>query len=52
MDVQEELLQRFARMIDLPAFVGQRGFELAQGQEPGRLRMVHPNQWKLLKTRA
>jgi hypothetical protein len=40
MDVQDELLQRFARMIDLPAFVGQQGFELAKHQEPDRLRMT------------
>jgi hypothetical protein len=43
MDVQEELLQRFARMIELPAFMGQQGFELTKHQEPGRLCMGRPS---------
>jgi len=41
MEAQEELLRRFATMIDLPAFVGQQGFQLGERQEPGRLSMVH-----------
>jgi Toprim-like len=43
MDVQEELLQRFAKMIELPAFMGQQGFELAKHPEPGRLSMTRPS---------
>jgi hypothetical protein len=43
MDVQEELLQRFGKMIELPAFLGQQGFELAKHQEPGRLCMTRPS---------
>jgi Toprim-like len=39
MDVQEELSQRFARAVDMPAFLGQQGFRLVDGQEPGRLCM-------------
>jgi hypothetical protein len=42
MDVQEELLERFAKMIELPAFLGQQGFELSKRDEPGRLCMRHP----------
>jgi hypothetical protein len=40
MDAQEELLQRFGRMIELPAFLAQRGFELSLPREPGRLGMT------------
>ncbi len=40
MDVQDELLQRFARAIDLPAYLGQQGFRLASGQAPGQLCMA------------
>jgi hypothetical protein len=49
MDVQEELLQRFARMIDLPAFVGQRGFRLSEQQEPGRLCMIDRSTGEILR---
>jgi hypothetical protein len=41
MDVQEDLLQRFAKTIDLPAFAWQQGFRLANA-EPGSLAMQHP----------
>jgi hypothetical protein len=43
MDVQEELLQRFTRMIDLPAFIAQRGFRLSEQPEPGHLCMTDPS---------
>ncbi len=42
MDVHEELLGRFARTIDLPAFVWQQGFRVSEEREPGQLRMSHP----------
>jgi len=40
MDAQEELLQRFGRMIELPAFLAQQGFELTKPREPGQLCMT------------
>ena len=49
MDVQEELLQRFARMIDLPAFVGQQGFPLSERQEHGSLCMIHRSTGETLR---
>jgi hypothetical protein len=48
-DVQEELLQRFGRMIDLPAFLGQQGFELSARQEPGCLCMTRPSSGDTLR---
>jgi Toprim-like len=43
METREELLDRFARMIDLPAFVAQQGFRLSDRQEPSRLSMTLPS---------
>jgi hypothetical protein len=42
MDVQQELLERFTKSIDLPAFAWQQGFRLSADQQPGSLRMEHP----------
>jgi hypothetical protein len=42
MDVQDELLQRFGRAVDLPAYLGSRGFVLSEHQEPGRIGMTSP----------
>src|SRR5579871_6836767 len=41
MDVQEELLQRFARMIDLPGYLGSRGLVLTEQREPGHIAMTN-----------
>jgi hypothetical protein len=49
MDVQEELLQRFAKTIDLPAFLGQQGFRLVEGQEPGMLAMGRADTGEVLR---
>lgn len=40
MDIQEELLQRFARMVDLPAYLGSRGFALSEQHVAGRISMI------------
>jgi hypothetical protein len=42
MDVPRELLDRFARTIDLPAFAWQQGFRLSADQDPRALLMEHP----------
>jgi hypothetical protein len=42
MDVHDELLSRFAKTIDLPAFVWQQGFRVSEERAPGQLRMNHP----------
>ena len=42
MDVRDELLARFEKTIDLPAFMWQRGFRVSEEREPGQLRMSHP----------
>src|SRR5262249_18810170 len=49
MDVQEELLQRFARAVDMPAFLGQQGFGLVDGREPGRLCMGRAETGEVLR---
>jgi hypothetical protein len=41
MDVQEELLQRFAKGIDLPAYLGARGFVLSEQRQPGTIAMTN-----------
>src|SRR3569833_1761625 len=40
MEAHEELYLRVGSMIDLPAFLGQQGFQLGARQEPGRLSLV------------
>jgi hypothetical protein len=40
MDVHEELLLRFAKGIDLPAYLGARGFVLSEQRQPGNLTMT------------
>jgi hypothetical protein len=42
MDIDEELLDRFAKAIDLPAFMWQRGFRVSDERAPGQLRMTEP----------
>lgn len=42
MAVDDELLERFAKAIDVPAFLWQQGFRVPQEREPGQLRMTHP----------
>ena len=42
MNVDDELLDGFARAIDLPAFMWQRGFRVSEEREPGQLRMTEP----------
>lgn len=42
MAVDDELLDRFAKAVDFPAFVWQQGFRVSQEREPGQLRMTHP----------
>jgi len=49
MDAQEELLQRFARLIDLPAYLGQQGFRLSEHQEAGHLCMTRPTTGERLR---
>lgn len=40
MDVQEELLQRFAKVVDLPAYLSSRGFALSEQQGAGQISMT------------
>ncbi len=49
MDVQDELLQRFSKAIDLPAFLGQQGFRLVAGQEAGKLCMGRAETGEVLR---
>lgn len=49
MDAQEELLQRFARLIDLPAYLGQQGFRLSEHQDAGHLCMTRPTTGERLR---
>jgi hypothetical protein len=42
MAVEDELLGRFAKAIDVPAFLWQQGFRVSLAREPGQLRMTHP----------
>jgi hypothetical protein len=41
MAVDDELLDRFAKAIDLPAFLWQQGFRVSKEKQPGQLRMTH-----------
>lgn len=42
MAVDDELLDRFAKAIDVPAFLWQQGFRVSRERQPGQFRMTHP----------
>jgi len=49
MDVHEELLERFARMIDLPGYLGARGFVLGETRERDQITMTNAATREMLR---